>query len=147
VDANCTCCIAERIHKIRIPHTCDQDYPTTSQGTASAYTFDNYQDDAGITAIYPDHGKGTPAAFAYLSLKLNGEAGEVGEAYAKFLRGDYDWAECKRLIRKEIGDVTWYISQIINELNDSFGDIAADNIRKLSDRKSRNVIHGSGDTR
>jgi NTP pyrophosphatase (non-canonical NTP hydrolase) len=115
--------------------------------TASAYTFDVYQTDAGTTAIYPDAGTGSKDAFAYLALKLNGEAGEVGEAYAKYLRGDYDIVECKRRILKEIGDCIWYLSQITSELNEPFGEVAAANIRKLADRKSRNVIHGSGDDR
>lgn len=119
----------------------------TNQNAASAYTFDNYQNDTATTAIYPGAGTGSPEAFAYLCLKLNGEAGEVGEAYAKFLRGDYDWNECKRIIRKEIGDTTWYLSQICTELDEEYGDVAADNICKLQDRKQRGVIQGSGNDR
>lgn len=128
-------------------------YPTASDsgegtpGTATAYTLDNYQNDTGITAIYPGHGQGTTIAFAYLALKLNGEAGEVGEAYAKFLRGDYDFEEAKCRISKELGDVLWYISQLSSELDLSLGDVAADNIRKLIDRKQRGVLRGSGDDR
>ena len=114
---------------------------------ASAYTLDNYQDDTGVTAIYPDAGQGTTIAFAYLSLKLNGEAGEVGEAYAKYLRGDYDFAEAQCRISKELGDVLWYVSQLASELDISLGDVAADNIRKLQDRKQRGVLRGSGDNR
>lgn len=124
--------------------------PTTNglgEGTANSYTLDNYQEDTGITAIYPGHGQGTPIAFSYLSLKLNGEAGEVGEAYAKFLRGDYDFAEAKSRISKELGDVLWYISQLASELDLSLGDVAANNIRKLIDRKQRGVLRGSGDNR
>jgi NTP pyrophosphatase (non-canonical NTP hydrolase) len=119
----------------------------SSKGSASTYTFDNYQEDTGTTAIYPDHGKGTGAAFAYLLLKLNGEAGEVGEAYAKYLREDYDDEECKRRIKSELGDILWYASQLATELEVKLSDIAADNIRKLSDRKARGVIRGSGNDR
>jgi len=126
----------------------EQDFGASPKDTtANAYTFDNYQDDAGITAIYPGANTGSDTALSYLCLKLNGEAGEVGEAYAKFLRGDYDWPECKRRIRKEIGDTTWYLSQICRELGDSFGEVAVDNIRKLADRKQRGVLRGSGDDR
>ena len=114
---------------------------------AGAYTFDSYQDDTGITAIYPGAGQATPIAFAYLCLKLNGEAGEVGEAYAKFLRGDYDIEEAKRRISKELGDVLWYISQLASELDLSLGNVAANNIRKLADRQRRGVLRGSGDER
>lgn len=119
----------------------------TNQNGASAYTFNNYQNDTATTAIYPGAGTGSPEAFAYLCLKLNGEVGEVGEAYAKFLRGDYEWAECKRIIRKELGDVLWYVSQICSELDEKIGEIANDNIHKLADRKQRGVIRGSGNDR
>lgn len=128
-------------------------YPTANSfgegtpGTTNAYTFDNYQEDARTTAIYPGAGQATPIAFAYLCLKLNGEAGEVGEAYAKYLRGDYDLAEAKRRISKELGDVIWYVSQLASELDLSLGDVAANNILKLSDRKERGVLRGSGDER
>lgn len=125
---------------------CELAEPTT--GSASAYTFDNYQDDAGITAIYP--GRDDPHianGITYLVLKLNGETGEAAEHLGKYLRGDYDEAKFRDLITKELGDVLWYLSQIAHELDLNLGDVAADNIRKLADRKSRNVIHGSGDTR
>lgn len=118
-----------------------------SSGTASAYTLDNYQEDTGLTAIYPGHGKAASVAFAYLSLKLNGEAGEVGEAFAKHLRGDYDFQEAKRRIASELGDVLWYVSQLASELDIKLGDVANENIRKLHDRKARNVLHGSGSDR
>ena len=116
-------------------------------GSASAYTLDNYQEDTGLTAIYPGHGKAASVAFAYLSLKLNGEAGEVGEAFAKHLRGDYDFQEAKRRIASELGDVLWYVSQLASELDIKLGDVANENIRKLHDRKARNVLHGSGSDR
>jgi NTP pyrophosphatase (non-canonical NTP hydrolase) len=146
---NCTACIAERVHHIKVnrsQHTCSEN-SHSAKGSASAYTFDNYQEDTGTTAIYPGAGTGSSEAFAYLCLKLNGEAGEVGEAYAKFLRGDYDTNECQRIIRKELGDVLWYVSQICSELDEKLGEIANDNILKLADRKARGVIRGSGDDR
>ena len=122
--------------------------PDSSEGSTSAYTFDNYQEDAGITAIYQgrdDTKFGN--ALTYLILKLNGEAGEAAEHLGKYLRGDYDESKARDLITKEIGDVLWYLSQIAYELNLNFGDVAAANIRKLSDRKARGVIGGSGDDR
>lgn len=120
----------------------------TNQNAASAYTFDNYQDDAGATAIYPGrYDPNLANCLTYLILKLNGEAGEAAEHLGKYLRGDYDEAEFRRLITKEVGDVLWYLSQISFELGLKFGDIAAENIRKLNDRKQRGVIRGSGDDR
>lgn len=119
----------------------------TSGERSRGYTFDDYQLEAGTTAVYPDHGEGTPAAFAYLCLKLNGEAGEVGEAFAKYLRGDYEVEECKRRVGKELGDVLWYCAQLATELDVKLSDTATDNIRKLADRANRGVIRGSGDDR
>lgn len=115
--------------------------------TPVAYTLNDYQDDASVTAIYPDAGQGSANALTYLFLKLNGEAGEVGEAYAKYLRGDYGLQEAKRRVRGEIGDVLWYIANICTELDVPLGAIARENYAKLISRKERGVITGSGSDR
>lgn len=127
----------------QFPYSNDRDLDSTT----SAYSLNNYQEEAGLTAEYPGAGEGGTEAFSYLSLKLNGEAGEVGEAFAKYLRGDYDFREAKRRIASELGDVLWYVSQLASELDLNLGDIAEDNIQKLRDRKARNVIKGSGNDR
>jgi NTP pyrophosphatase (non-canonical NTP hydrolase) len=120
-----------------------------ASSTASAYTFDSYQDDAGLTAIYPLSDTGGVNAVVYTALGLAGEAGEVANKVKKVLR-DHDGNfnnETQSAIRDEIGDVLWYCARLASELSLSFGDIAADNIRKLTERKSRNVLRGSGDDR
>lgn len=136
-DHNCPACSYGAAYQ---KHNC-------REGSASAYSFDNYQEEAGLTAVYPGAGEATSEAFAYLCLKLNGEAGEVGEAYAKFLRGDYNYGEAKRRVLSEIGDVLWYLSQIATEFDSDFSEIADSNITKLRDRKARGVIKGSGNDR
>jgi NTP pyrophosphatase (non-canonical NTP hydrolase) len=50
-------------------------------------------------------------------------------------------------VKKELGDVLWHLSQIANDNDFSLSEIAALNIAKLTDRKKRDVIIGSGDER
>jgi NTP pyrophosphatase (non-canonical NTP hydrolase) len=128
-----------------------------ASSTASAYTFDSYQDDAGTTAIYPEAGSEGNEAITYTVLGLIGEAGEIANKWKKFLRdtpigiseADYNAAldRYKATIQAELGDVLWYCARLASELGTSLGEVAAANYDKLNDRKSRNVLRGSGDDR
>lgn len=127
----------------------------------SEYTFDSYADEAGLTAIYPEAGSGSFDAITYVILGLAGEAGEIANKWKKALRDipkeyrDSDAyvltiRQIKSAILDEIGDVLWYASRAVDEIGGSgtsLGEVAADNISKLNDRKSRNVIGGNGDDR
>ena len=107
--------------------------------------FDNYQIEARKTAIYPNKDKN----FIYPTLGLVGESGEVAEKIKKILRdknGNFDY-ESKLALKKELGDVLWYLSNLCNELNFSLSDVAKENIEKLNLRLSRGKISGSGDDR
>ena len=107
--------------------------------------FDNYQIEARKTAIYPNKDKN----FIYPTLGLVGESGEVAEKIKKILRdknGKFDY-ESKLSLKKEIGDVLWYLSNLCDELNFSLSDVARENIEKLNSRLSRGKISGSGDNR
>lgn len=85
----------------------------------------------------------------YMSMGLAGEAGEVVEKVKKLIRpAEVVISEEKREdLKKEIGDVLWYVSQLAVQLGLSLEDIAAFNIKKLADRAERGVVHGEGDTR
>lgn len=50
-------------------------------------------------------------------------------------------------LAKEISDSCWYISQSSKALNYKLSEIFKINVDKLSSRKERGVIHGSGDNR
>lgn len=107
--------------------------------------FEDYQKFSKTTARYPKVGKN----FVYPTLGLASEAGEVANKIKKVLRdknGVIDEATLEDLA-KELGDVLWYISQISAELNLSLEDVAKLNIEKLSSRKERGKISGSGDNR
>lgn len=104
-----------------------------------------YQAKARSTAIYPDLGNN----LIYPVLGLLGEAGEVAEKVKKMVRDDGgELSDDRReAIRKELGDVLWYVSQVAAELDSNLDDIAGMNIRKLEDRFNRGKIKGSGDDR
>lgn len=107
--------------------------------------FKEYQEKSRKTALYPNKDNN----FIYPTLGLAGEAGEVAEKIKKVLRdknGLID-EETKEMIKKELGDVLWYVSQLATELGLSLDDVAEKNIDKLYDRMERDKLKGSGDNR
>lgn len=115
-----------------------------------------YQDLAVRTAVYPGAGTGSDTAVSYVGFKLAGETGEVMEKIAKFRwRGDPlpettnlpREAYIREVVKKELGDALWYIAALAFEHGLTLEDIATANVAKLSSRKERGVLKGSGDDR
>ncbi len=108
-------------------------------------TFDSYQNESRKTALYPAAG----ANFIYPALGLCGEAGEVAEKIKKVLRDKNGRMDdpTREAIKKELGDVLWYVSQLASELGLSLAEVAQHNLEKLFSRKHRGVLHGEGDNR
>ena len=112
--------------------------------------FNEYQKSAVETAIYPSE-----HSIIYPALGLAGEAGECAEKVKKALRDDSGVFsnEKKKEIVKELGDVLWYVANIVNDLGEIEGkkvtleEVAKQNLIKLESRKARGVISGSGDNR
>ena len=107
--------------------------------------FKTYQKKARETALYPDLGSN----FIYPTLGLVGEAGEVAEKVKKVIRdkkGIFN-DESKNGIKKELGDVLWYVSNLCNEFNFTLDDVASQNLEKLKLRAAKGKISGSGDNR
>ena len=109
--------------------------------------FNEYQDKAVTTAVYPAH-----QALPYLALGLAGEAAEVANKVKKVIRGDYkdDPTEAEialDAIAMELGDVLWYIAVLARELDTSMGAVAGANIDKLAARAKAGTLKGSGDER
>lgn len=106
--------------------------------------FQDYQQKARETAIYPSE-----HSILYPTLGLCGEAGEVAEKVKKVIRdkgGEFD--EFDRMnIRKELGDVLWYMAQICSDLDLRLESIAIANVEKLRLRKEKGTLSGSGDDR
>lgn len=107
--------------------------------------FDEYQKKSSSTAVYPDIGHN----FVYPTLGLADESGEVVGKIKKVIRDDGGvMNEEKRLeIKKELGDVLWYLSQLATELKIKLSDVAQTNVDKLASRMDRGVLQGSGDNR
>ena len=107
--------------------------------------FDSYQIKARETALYPNLGSNN----IYPTLGLVGEAGEVAEKVKKVLRdknGKFD-KESKDAIKKELGDVLWYLANLCTEFEFSLNEVALLNLEKLKSRENRGIIQGSGDDR
>ena len=107
--------------------------------------FADYQKKSRTTAMYPNRGKN----FVYPVLGLAGEAGEVAEKVKKIIRDNNGvvTALAKEDIKKELGDVLWYVSQLASELKITLASVAEHNLEKLASRKKRGMIKGSGDNR
>jgi NTP pyrophosphatase (non-canonical NTP hydrolase) len=84
-----------------------------------------------------------------LGLGIAGETGELAEKLKKLLRDDGGiFSDEKReSLKREIGDVLWYLSQLSRVAGFKFSEAAAANIKKLEDRARRGVLGGSGDNR
>ena len=107
--------------------------------------FKTYQKKARETAKYPNLGSNN----IYPTLGLVGEAGEVAEKVKKVIRDKnsiFD-EESKLAIKKELGDVLWYLSNLCTEFNFSLEDVALNNLEKLKLRAAKGRISGSGDDR
>ncbi|MDD3498018.1 MAG: nucleoside triphosphate pyrophosphohydrolase family protein [Candidatus Moranbacteria bacterium] len=107
--------------------------------------FKEYQEKSRKTALYPDKDNN----FIYPTLGLSGEAGEVSEKIKKVIRdkeGKID-EETREMIKKELGDVLWYVAQLATELGLDMDEVAGSNIEKLYSRLERGKIGGSGDDR
>lgn len=96
--------------------------------------FEEYQTAIETFAVYPRDNPLTAAS--YLALGLNGEAGEVAEQIKKAIRNDGEiTAERRAKIFDELGDVLWYLTRMVTELNSTIGEIAAANVAKLEARR------------
>ena len=111
-------------------------------------TFEEYQEQTKTTAAYPDD-RNFSHNVTYLTMGLASEAGEVAGKVKKILRDERGNISAGHIqqIEAELGDVLWYVAQLANELELSLDAVARKNIEKLSSRKERGTISGSGDNR
>lgn len=108
-------------------------------------TFDDYQKQALKTAAP----KTKKNELFHLLLGLVGEAGEISEKMKKIVR-DYNSDESKidtQDLKKELGDVLWYVAVLADYFEISLDDVAQNNIAKLASRQARGTLSGSGDNR
>lgn len=106
---------------------------------SKTFNFDAYQEEAWKLAL--------PSAKCHAYL-LPGLAGEVGELLSLFAKQVRDTTNGDPVaIRKELGDILWFVSTIAFYHGFSLEDVASANIAKLQSRQQRGVITGSGDNR
>ena len=113
-------------------------------------TFDEYQQAAlktdSFTKVTRDLSND---GFINKILGICGETGEFADKIKKIRRdhgGKLTDADIEEL-KKELGDILWYVATTADYLELSFDDIAEANIAKLADRHKRNKISGAGDNR
>jgi NTP pyrophosphatase (non-canonical NTP hydrolase) len=105
------------------------------------YTFNEYQSDVGKFAVALD----SRDAWVHGILGLVGEAGELAEKYKKQVRDGTDVENDD--LKKELGDVLWYVSYLALLNGITLEDVAVSNFKKLESRAQRGVLSGSGDNR
>jgi NTP pyrophosphatase (non-canonical NTP hydrolase) len=107
-------------------------------------TLNQYQEAAKQTAIYKKEHK-----IFYTTFGLVSEAGEVAGKVKKVMRDNNNRFKLEDLqeIAKELGDVLWYVATLADDIGIDLEDIARINIQKLTARKEKVTISGSGDNR
>lgn len=86
------------------------------------------------------------ASALYALINLGGEVGELYSLLAKSIR-DGAKDDFEEQVKKELGDVLWHVAAVAKDYGFTLDEIATSNIEKLSSRKARNMISGSGDNR
>jgi len=83
------------------------------------------------------------------AMGIAGEAGEVIEKWKKIVAYKEGVVSREDLdeLKKELGDVVWYIAVLAHSLGLSFEEVMRLNVAKLQDRQKRGVIKGTGDNR
>lgn len=107
--------------------------------------FEEYQERAIVKKFYPNIGE----PWIYPLLGLQGETGELSEKIKKLHRdaGGILTPEFLLSIKKELGDVLWYLTNLSNEFGFSLADVAQTNIDKIESRWKAGTLQGSGDDR
>ncbi len=111
--------------------------------------FDEYQKQALSTAYTDPNYKDTLMDKTIWAMGVAGEAGEVVEKWKKMVAYNEGkiTEEFIADMKKELGDVVWYVAVLANSLGLSLDEVMEHNIQKLKDRQKRNVIKGKGDNR
>ena len=85
----------------------------------------------------------------YPTMGLVNEVGEIAGKIKKIFR-DQDGQiteEDRQSLKKELGDVLWYLTQICTELYLTLEEVAETNITKIFSRQERGKLGGDGDNR
>lgn len=111
--------------------------------------FDEYQKKAKKYDQFDETNNPKEAGLIEKVLGLTGEAGETADKFKKVIRdknGEMGADETEE-IKKELGDVLWYVAAIARDLRIPLSEVAEGNLEKLESRYQRGKIGGSGDNR
>ena len=103
------------------------------------YTLNEYQSEAQSVRL-------ESAGPMYALFGLPGEVGEVCSLVAKAIRDGRKFTYDSDM-RKELGDVLWFVAAIAADHGFTLEEVAQSNINKLMSRKERGTLQGSGDNR
>ena len=110
----------------------------------SEITLEEYQEFVETTWIREDTPQAEELRIFY---GLIGEIGEIAELNKKFMRDGGDPEQWRENIIKEFGDALYYFAKLANFFDIDLDDVLVTNVLKLTSRKDRGVIGGSGDDR
>lgn len=110
--------------------------------------FDQYQSFARSLAIRDEKGQhcSLPPG-VYAALELTNEAGEAAGVLKKFHRDKTEFSDVRQALLGELGDVLYGLAMLADEFEINLQAVADYNVKKLTDRKNRGVLSGSGDNR
>ena len=116
------------------------------EGKNKMLGINEYQKEAHKTACYLGL---KDKDYSYPVMGLAEEAGEVCGKFAKAIRDEEGTIspDRKEAIKKELGDVCWFVAEISTILDLELEDVMQTNLMKLASRKEHGVLHGSGDDR
>lgn len=87
----------------------------------------------------------------YVLTGFVGEAGEIYSLIAKAIRDGFEdedaEIEYERKLKKEIGDLLWFIAAFCDDMGFTMDECAEIVIKKLAARKKAGTLQGSGDDR
>ena len=108
-----------------------------------------YQEQAAQFDLFKATGNLKDSGFLEKVLGLMGEAGETTDKIKKIIRDKDGYADDsdREAIKKELGDVLWYVASVARYLGISLDEVAEANLEKLTSRRERNKLHGAGDER
>ena len=100
---------------------------------------------------FQDLAMSTRLESANLLYALLGLVGEVGEVYSLLAKGIRDGVEDEEAftdkVKKELGDVLWFVAAICEDMDYTMDECAEAVVRKLQARKKAGTLQGSGDDR
>lgn len=108
-------------------------------------TFELYSTIARGSDFYPKIDTPHGRLPVYAALAMCGEAGEFSEKVKKAWRDKHELDPMAAL--NELGDVLWYIDAACKDMGFTLADAASANVRKITSRRARGALKGSGDNR